>query len=186
MNEYLIDQLKKCDYDKLSGRDTDGTFSTKLSTTNSLVNPSFISKGSCQDVVNTNYKCYLPPNEICISQSHNSSKGKNRKMIHHDYQDFSLLTENDVHHILKERNRIKRETDVALASGEGHIPAKSKGGITETFPMKLQKLLDDIEGSHFDRIVSWQPHGRSFLIHNRKKFKEVSFSLFFYRFFYYQ
>jgi hypothetical protein len=40
------------------------------------------------------------------------------------------------------------------------------------FPVKLHSLLENVEVDGHSGVVSWQPHGRAFKIHNRKKFVE--------------
>lgn len=42
----------------------------------------------------------------------------------------------------------------------------------ETFPVLLHKLLTDCEDKKYQHIISWQPHGRSFKIHDEKMFVE--------------
>jgi HSF-type DNA-binding len=39
-----------------------------------------------------------------------------------------------------------------------------------TFPMKLHQLLQDASQNGYDHIISWQEHGRSFQIRQRKDF----------------
>jgi hypothetical protein len=41
------------------------------------------------------------------------------------------------------------------------------------FPMKLHDMLDKADTSNYDHIVSWQQHGRSFLIHIPKAFENI-------------
>lgn len=52
-------------------------------------------------------------------------------------------------------------------------PVVCKGGVTVPFPMKLHEMLDHIAlyETELSSIVSWQPHGRCFLV---KKIKEFS------------
>jgi len=38
------------------------------------------------------------------------------------------------------------------------------------FPIKLQEMLDRVEADGFSDIISWQPHGRCFIIHQPKEF----------------
>lgn len=38
------------------------------------------------------------------------------------------------------------------------------------FPARLHFMLDDLENDGRDDIVSWQPHGRSFKVHNKDGF----------------
>jgi hypothetical protein len=44
-----------------------------------------------------------------------------------------------------------------------------RGGITDPFPVKLHSLLDS-SSDEFDHIISWQPHGRCFLLHKPQEF----------------
>ena len=43
----------------------------------------------------------------------------------------------------------------------------------KTFPVKLQELLDNAEVEGHEHIISWQPHGRAFLLHKKKEFVET-------------
>ncbi len=45
-----------------------------------------------------------------------------------------------------------------------------RGGVTTPFPVKLHMLLEENE---YSDIISWQPHGRCFLLHDPKEFLEV-------------
>ena len=38
------------------------------------------------------------------------------------------------------------------------------------FPVKLHHVLGELEKDGLSHIVSWQPHGRCFLVHKRKAF----------------
>ena len=183
LDAFLLDQLNKCD-DLYSGRHQYSLSENKQTSfeTPTKTYQHFDEHNSDTgdfDLSKSREFSSLHDGDPCkpYENSNSSSKGsKDKTMVHHDYHDFSMLTEKDVIHILGERKRIKEAADVVNAASSGRpMPAKKKGGITETFPMKLQKLLDKIDGSDFDSIISWQPHGRSFLIHNQEKFMEVSF-----------
>ena len=41
----------------------------------------------------------------------------------------------------------------------------------ENFPVKLHYMLTELETDRMD-IISWQPHGRSFLVHKQQQFVE--------------
>jgi len=47
-----------------------------------------------------------------------------------------------------------------------------KGGVTTAFPLRLHELLDQIEDDGLAHVVSWQPHGRCFVVHDHKEFTE--------------
>lgn len=50
------------------------------------------------------------------------------------------------------------------------IKHKAKGGVIIPFPVKLHDMLDKIEADGLASVVSWQPHGRCFVVHNPKEF----------------
>jgi hypothetical protein len=45
-----------------------------------------------------------------------------------------------------------------------------RGGVAVHFPERLFEMLDRVEELGMSHIVSWQPHGRSFLVHKPKEF----------------
>lgn len=72
----------------------------------------------------------------------------------------------------KSRHQVKHEYhDHALDDVESLISTKERrgprGGVTTPFPVKLHNLLED--NLHAD-IISWQPHGRCFILRNPKEF----------------
>jgi len=50
-----------------------------------------------------------------------------------------------------------------------------------TFPMKLHTIVERSEIDGYSSIISWQPHGRAFKIHDQKLFLEKVISRFFYQ-----
>jgi len=44
---------------------------------------------------------------------------------------------------------------------------------SSTFPIKLQEMLNRVELDGFSEVVSWQPHGRCFVIHKPQEFKKL-------------
>ncbi len=57
-----------------------------------------------------------------------------------------------------------------LVVDPGAINHKAKGGVTTPFPVKLHTMLEQIEKDGLAHVVSWQPHGRCFLVHEPKEF----------------
>jgi hypothetical protein len=67
--------------------------------------------------------------------------------------------------------------DYSTANPESYMFAASnsgKGGVKIPFPIKLFQILEqiDIHNPELAPVVSWQPHGRSFRVHDLEKFKE--------------
>lgn len=51
--------------------------------------------------------------------------------------------------------------------------------MTRSFPEKLHQLLEAMEGEGKEHVVSWQPHGRCFVIHDKTEFVEEVMPRFF-------
>jgi len=45
-----------------------------------------------------------------------------------------------------------------------------RGGVTTPFPLKLHDMLNATSAAGMEDIVSWQPHGRCFVVHKPKEF----------------
>lgn len=72
------------------------------------------------------------------------------------YRDHSHHTDDD-----KELNELLTKAD-----------AEGTKGTDQTFPVKLHQLLSGSDEDGFSHIVSWQPHGRSFIVKKHKEFVE--------------
>jgi hypothetical protein len=70
----------------------------------------------------------------------------------HEYQDYSYEREDGD----DEANEPKRRGP--------------RGGVAHPFPEKLHLMLESIEEEGLDHVVSWLPHGRSFMVHKPKEF----------------
>lgn len=75
---------------------------------------------------------------------------KSKKLVKHDYHDHST------------------DSEVTILQGK----SMSRGGVSIPFPMKLYDMLNGIEKERKTHIVSWQPHGRCFVVHNQRLFVE--------------
>lgn len=52
-------------------------------------------------------------------------------------------------------------------------PKAQANGVTETFPVKLHRMLEGNSANGLEHIASWQPHGRCFVVHNQQEFVEL-------------
>jgi hypothetical protein len=85
-----------------------------------------------------------------------SKVSKGRHVIQHNYHDHA----NDV-----------IDFDEYTSDSLGHnLPIKKKGGVAVPFPLKLHELLDKVDDENLNHIVSWQPHGRAFVVREPKRF----------------
>ena len=64
----------------------------------------------------------------------------------------------------------EEDVDDDLTEGSESVNGDVKTFSSSAFPLKLHFMLDKIEESGRTDIVSWQPHNRSFLVHNSEVF----------------
>jgi hypothetical protein len=81
------------------------------------------------------------------------------KAEQHYYHDYANEAE-----MLSERNEDQR-------SMEHHHTQTDHVG-EANFPAKLHYMLTELETDGMDDIVSWQPHGRCFIVHKQQQFLE--------------
>ncbi len=53
------------------------------------------------------------------------------------------------------------------------LQPKSRGGVSIPFPLKLHDMLDSAMAEGYGDIVSWQPHGRCFVVYKAKEFQDI-------------
>ena len=80
---------------------------------------------------------------------------KGRHVIQHNYHDHS-------------RDHV--DFDEFTGDAIGLESPKKKGGVAVPFPLKLHELLEKVEEDGLQHIVSWQPHGRAFVVREPKAF----------------
>lgn len=51
-------------------------------------------------------------------------------------------------------------------------PHRRRGGVSIAFPIKLHAVLDQVEADGLAHVISWQPHGRAFVVHKPKEFTD--------------
>jgi hypothetical protein len=74
--------------------------------------------------------------------------------VRHDYHDHSL-------------DEVNEE---AAAEWRAH---SNRGGVLTPFPLKLQEMLSSVEVDGHEDVVSWQPHGRCFVVHDQDRFRAL-------------
>lgn len=84
-----------------------------------------------------------------------TAKNQERHFVVHNYHDHSHDSPHEV------------ESDCSL--DDFH---RRRGGVAVNFPLKLHEVLDQVVQDGYDDVISWQPHGRAFAIHQPKVFTE--------------
>ena len=112
----------------------------------------------------TNKDCSSPKSTATKSAA-NSGKMKqpSERRVQHNYHD----------HMHDKPPAYLYDDDVL---GSGHcftVSTSGLGGAGLSFTIKLHEMLNTAEREDLKHIVSWQPHGRCFVIHKTELFKEL-------------
>jgi hypothetical protein len=86
----------------------------------------------------------------------NAPKRKRRSPKHH-----SILTVQHNYH----------DHALDLCCNARHVPPR--GGVVTPFPLNLHAMLERVEQEGLGHIVSWQAHGRCFVVHDPKQFANI-------------
>jgi hypothetical protein len=94
-----------------------------------------------------------------------SRKSKSTKLtVIHSYHDYCEC------HKCGSQDKILNVDEGRGIQQDSKDKAGSRGGVATPFPIKLHIMLSRAKTEEFDHIVSWQPHGRCFKVHEPKKF----------------
>jgi hypothetical protein len=96
-----------------------------------------------------------------------TAKNHRRHFAQHNYHDHA----NDVcEESSCEGEHGKTATYKQATTRHRIVGSSSRGGVTTPFPLKLHEMLEGIAKDGLSSIVAWQPHGRSFVVHDPQKF----------------
>jgi hypothetical protein len=102
--------------------------------------------------------------ECSISTRHSAEEGSSSRSIttaqeqdETHYRDYLRVAAGNV------------KQDIHSPKGKRRGP---RGGVVVPFPVKLYNMLKGVEQEGLGHIVSWQPHGRCFMVHQPKEFVE--------------
>jgi HSF-type DNA-binding len=84
---------------------------------------------------------------------------KQSRVVEHHYRDYANALPDDL--------------------PDAEVEKKSRGGISSPFPIILHSMLERAETQGYNEIVSWQPHGRAFHVHDQTRFVTEVMPLFF-------
>jgi hypothetical protein len=84
-------------------------------------------------------------------------------------------------HIITQHNYHDHANDPAAAticdsSSSENLPrahSPARGGTTIPFPVKLYNMLFQVDEEGLSHVISWQPHGRCFVVHDPATFKQL-------------
>lgn len=126
-----------------------------------------------------------PPNDTvpAVAESTHSPSGEGESEITSSDKktDNGVTAKGDPRHFVKHiyTDRSNEVIEHLSESDENTLRLYREDNIGGTFPIKLQIVLKVIEKLNHQHIISWLPHGRSFMIHRPREFEEDIMGKFF-------
>ena len=74
------------------------------------------------------------------------------------------------HHQQQRKVRHNYQDNAEVTQKESEDANKPVHASDRNFPVKLHFMLNELEADGLSHIVSWQPHGRCFLVHKQEAF----------------
>jgi len=105
---------------------------------------------------------------MCISKQHSPPPAEFRS---NDLMEKSQPTNHYHPHIVVQHNYHDHSNEPKPAFDNFESLARS--GANTAFPLKLYDMLQRVEEEGQSDIVSWQPHGRCFVVHKPEEFKDL-------------
>jgi len=113
-----------------------------------------------------------------------------KHVVLHDYHDHSNEDEKEFMKKMEVRKLLAKDSECNEPSYDKIIIDKTRkhknkgkkgprGGVMDPFPLKLHRMLEKVEERNLSSVVSWQPHGRSFVVRRPKEFVEIVMPMFF-------
>lgn len=100
-----------------------------------------------------------------------TAKKRKRMFVVHNYTDYAYVSNK------------RFENNDRSAKVEEILPKKTKkqqcANTFMAFPQKLHHILCQVEKNDQTSIISWQPHGRAFVVHDKETFTEKIMSKYF-------
>lgn len=87
-------------------------------------------------------------------------------------QNFGLPYKSKMQHSYRDHSKEESPNNNNILSFKFRRTSQ-RGGVAIPFPEKLFTMLSEAEERGFDHIVSWQPHGRCFIVHKPSLFVET-------------
>lgn len=125
--------------------------------------------------------CIRPEKSTSFNMTMDSddmSVSRTKFYVDHAYHDHSYERHSEKTSDSFSEDHDVDEDDEASHSSSGKRKGP-RGGVTVPFPEKLHKMLSNIEKDGYSHIISWQPHGRCFVVHKPKEFVAKIMPLYF-------
>ena len=104
-------------------------------------------------------KCTLVYRTVMRMSATNNRFNEDTMAYEATYHDYSNVRDQDLENVVNQ----------PLVKGSKKTRRGPRGGVATPFPVKLHQLLEE---DAYPNIISWQPHGRSFILRDHQAFLE--------------
>jgi len=112
-----------------------------------------------------------------LGTTYSRDASSSKKFHRHDYHDYGTVTMRDYMIAQLKKNTLSKATH---GNGAMELVISSRTSRTAIpFPTKLHLVLSIADSEGFDHVISWQPHGRCFLIHDHQEFVDKVLPIYF-------
>lgn len=118
----------------------------------------------------SNLRSKMKQEQTCseVIKSSSSKQQQRPIVVKHVYHDHANEVEEEPPRKTNPESEIEQ-----IAPDSKYRAPRARGGVIVPFPIKLHRMLDGVEAEGLSHIVSWQPHGRAFLVHRPAEFLET-------------
>ena len=116
---------------------------------------------------------------------HSTVKDHRKYIVQHNYHDHANEEENSFRKKCEKEdlncNEIVTDNETNCHARKKKSKSKKgpRGGVLDPFPIKLHRMLEKVEELNLSSIVSWHPHGRSFVVRKPQEFVDEVMPIFF-------
>ena len=119
------------------------------------------------------------PRTVTRSPTEGFSTCESRARVSHDYHDHVNEQDPDEAYYDTDEDDEESQSSGYRHKTKGPKRRGPRGGVAVPFPEKLHLMLSNVEKDGYDHVVSWQPHGRCFMVHKPKEFVSEVMPLYF-------
>ena len=116
------------------------------------------------------------PMEDALADSSSSKYLNGRHFVDHIYRDHANDREEEYRDLEAQNvgsnggKEGSATNNISQSFDNEYKAQRARGGVTTPFPFKLHRMLGNVDREGLADIVSWQPHGRAFLVHKPREF----------------
>lgn len=120
--------------------------------------------------INASWHNWSLPNNTISDSTDGDLKDKRPRRRRKPQKPGKTAKQNDRHFVVHNYHDHSSDSPMHYDQEEEDVHSGRRGGVSVSFPTKLHQMLDQIEMDGYAHVISWQGHGRAFLVHDPQEF----------------